>query len=75
MNNKYKIGDKVILKGNPYDEQIPEELEKFVNLASKTHTVTAIKDVGEIGTSGQWIKTDLISEWIDGHWFMLEERG
>lgn len=72
MNKQFKIGDKVILKGCPYDEQIPEELDKFVKIASKTQIVTDIK---EVSTTSQWIKTDLEAEWSDSAWYMLEERG
>lgn len=75
MNNKFKIGDKVILKGCPYDEQIPEEMEKFIELASKTQTITAIKDVDEAGTTGQWVKTDLEPVWMDKTWYMFEAKG
>ncbi len=67
---KFKKEDKVKLKGCPYDEQIPEELEKFIGLTNKIQIVTEILDVSNLkGTSGQWIKTNYEKEWIDSVWY------
>ncbi len=68
---KFNIGDKVVLCGCPYDEQIPEEAEKFSRLVRTIQTVTDVKDTSHIyGTSGQWVKTDLEPDWTDGAWFI-----
>jgi len=72
MNKKLiSKGDLVKLKGNPFDEQIPEELELYNRLKDKVQKVVDIKDVSKLkGTSGLWIKTDVMSEdWTDYAWF------
>lgn len=66
VRDKFTIGDKVRLTENPFDEQIPEEAMRFAAVNNKTHVVTRTKDV----PSGQWIKTDLINEWISFGWFV-----
>jgi len=65
-----KIGDIVKLKGNPFDEQIPEELELYNRLKDRTQKVIDVKDVSKLeGTTGLWIKTNLIYDWTDKVWF------
>lgn len=58
-----KIGEKVKLKGNPWDEQIEGELEKYMKLKNKVMTVK----------ESLWslTKTDLTNQWIDEHWFKV----
>ncbi|MFQ5686189.1 MAG: hypothetical protein ACE5GV_05960 [Candidatus Scalindua sp.] len=64
------VGDIVRLSGCPYDEQIPEEMEKFSQLFNIKQTVIEIKDVsGEEGSTGQWVKTDKEPNWIDKAWY------
>lgn len=66
----WKVGDFVQLKDNPWDEQIPEDIERYHKLKSKAQEVTEVKDVSHLeGTSGQWVKTDLIDDWTDSNWF------
>lgn len=67
---KFKVGDKVIISEGIVDEQNPEEVEEFnKKLRGKIQTVIAVEDVSHIkGTSGQWIKTDLIDK-ADSFWF------
>ncbi len=67
---KFKVGDKVRLSGCPFNEQIPEEAMKFAEVSNLVQTVCNVKrPIGEIGTSGQWIKTDVMLAWTDAAWF------
>jgi hypothetical protein len=60
----FKIGDKVILKRNPLDEQLGE----FIPLGLKV--IVDVKDVSNItGTSGQWVKIAEHNDWIDSSYF------
>lgn len=66
------IGKKVKLLGNPFDEQIPEELEKYLNLKDKEQIIIEVKDVSKLeGTSGVWVKTSDIPDWVDMDWFVV----
>jgi hypothetical protein len=65
----FKIGDKVKLKDNPFDEQIADQMILYAFMVTQTMTVTEIKRVFEEGSSGQWIKTDMTPDWIDAFWF------
>lgn len=67
---KLSVGDQVQLHGNPFDEQIAEELILYMFLQSKIMTITETQDTTEEGTSGQWVKTDLTPDWIDSAWFV-----
>ena len=67
---KLQVGDKVQLHGNPFDEQIPEELLLYMFISGKVLTITEVQDVEEEGTTGQWVKTDLTPDWIDKAWFV-----
>lgn len=69
----FEIGDKVKLSGCPFDEQIPEELLMYTFLVNQVMTVTDAEVPNEEGTSGQWIKTDMMSEWTDSEWFKKAE--
>lgn len=60
-----KIGDKVKLTGCPFDEQIPEELTKYIKLEDKEQIVTKVTKVSH----GYWIRTDLCEEDIDLGWY------
>ncbi len=64
-----KIGDRVKLNGCPFDQQIPEEIIKFYEMKDKIQIVKKTKKVTDPGTTGQWIKTNLIKDWIDKAWF------
>lgn len=66
---KLSVGDVVQLKGNPFDEQIPEEMAEYVRLKGVDMRITDAKDVDYYGTSGQWVKTNLIEGWADSVWF------
>lgn len=71
---KFKVGDNVMLGGNPFDEQIEEELAKFYAQKDKVQKVVAVKDAtGAKGTGLFWIKTDLNDQWIDQRWFVKKE--
>ncbi len=66
------IGDKVTLKGNPYDEQIADEMKTYANVKAAVQTVTEVKDVRHMaGTSGWWIKTDVMRDWTSIGWFKI----
>lgn len=65
-----QIGDKVQLCGNPFDEQIPEELLMYMFVSGKIQTVTDVMIPDEEGTTGQWVKTDLMPDWTDKAWFV-----
>ena len=62
---KLKVGDIVVLNGNPFDEQLGE-----YGTAEKQE-IKEIKDTSKTkGTSGQWIKTCFYKkDWIDASWF------
>ena len=64
----FKIGDKVKLYGCPYDEQIPEGLQKYIKLKDKIQTITNIRQSSSF--TGIWIKTDMEQEWIDIYWYV-----
>lgn len=60
----FKIGEKVRLVGNPLDEQLGETMEGGIK------TIEDVKDVSDMeGTSGQWVKTDKYSDWLDSSYF------
>jgi len=67
----FKVGETLKLNGNPWDEQISEELELYHELKDEIHIVTETKDTSRTkGTSGQWVKTDVIpDDWTDSAWF------
>lgn len=71
----FYIGDKVVLNGCPFDEQIMEDLLQYIDLKNRVMTITKVKKVTEHGTSGQWIQTNLLKEWIDGSWLNPKSRG
>lgn len=70
-NKKFKVGDLVKLDGCPFDEQIPAQLLVYLCMKDKTHAITAVCIPEETGTSGQWIKTNLLNGWYDKAWFKL----
>jgi len=70
----FKIGDRVEFGGCPFDEQIPGELARYESLKNQIHKVIEVMSVDDPGTTGQWIKTDLMSEdWIDKAWFFKSD--
>ena len=67
-----RVGDRVVLCGCPYDEQISRELKKYAGLIDVEQIVTKVKDTSGLnGTSGQWVKTDKEPEWTDKYWYKL----
>lgn len=62
-------GDKVVLNGCPFDDQIASEAMRYAVLKGTVMLVTKVKRTTEYGTSGQWVQTDHINEWIDKAWF------
>ena len=71
----FKVGNNVILNGCPFDEQIPEEAMRYAVVNNKIQVITHIKDVSHLeGTSGQWVKTNFIGDWIDGAWFSASQK-
>lgn len=73
LNLGFGIGDKVVLNGCPYDEQIASEAMKYAERKDVVQIITGVKDTSDMeGTSGQWVKTDLESDWIDSAWFQPE---
>lgn len=71
----FKVGDIVKLNGNPFDEQLLENI-KYYFLKNKKHIVTEVKRVSKKeGASGQWIKTNLMNDdWTDKAWFKLVKK-
>lgn len=69
----FKIGDKVKLNDCPFDAQIPEEGMMYAFIKTQIQFVTNTKRVFEEGSSGQWVKTNLIPDWIDSAWFTYAE--
>lgn len=70
----FQVGDKVKLIGCPFDEQITEELLMYTWMKDKIQVVTDTMVPDEEGTSGQWIKTDHISDWTASPWFKKAEE-
>jgi hypothetical protein len=64
-----KVGDKVKLNGCPFDDQIAEELLRYIEVKDQIQIVTKVKKTTEYGTSGQWVKTNLMDDWCDKAWF------
>ena len=65
---KYKIGDKVRILFDAFDEQLPDFKEQCDKVAG-VNIITEIKDVSNLkGTTGQWVKTDKHNDWIDSAW-------
>ena len=75
---KFKVGDRVVLAGCPFDEQIEDERDRYWQQHEKTQIVTKTQDVGdEEGTGGWWIKTNMNKgkdDWIDSLWFVRADR-
>jgi hypothetical protein len=71
-NEKFSIGDKVVLNGNPQDEQEGDNMnEGFV------YTITDVMvSTHKPNTSGQWVKVDSSNwnDWIDCSWFDSAKR-
>lgn len=63
--SKFKPGDKVVATGNYEDEQQGCAAPRFPQKVLKVMNTT------EAGTSGQWIQTDLTTDWVDAAWFRL----
>jgi hypothetical protein len=68
-NAKFQVGDKIRLNANPFDEQVLEEAILYSFIKDQVHTVTQTKRTNEYGTTGQWIRTDLMPDWVDATWF------
>ena len=68
-NLKFQINDIVKLNGCPFDEQIAEEVLLYAFLKDKEMRVTMVMVPDEEGTSGLWIRTDMIPDWTDAAWF------
>lgn len=67
---QFKVGDRVVLNGCPFDEQIGEEAIRYAKLVRVPMVITRVKKVSEPGTSGQWVKTDkMAGDWTDAAWF------
>lgn len=63
--DKFTPGNLVVATGNYRDEQQGEVSPTAVQ------RVLEVQNTTEDGTSGQWIKTDLESDWLDAAWFKL----
>ena len=66
MKLEFKVGDKVILQSNPF--------ENGDFLPSGEKLVIDVKDTSEIpsATSSQWIKVKGYNDWIDSTWLKKE---
>lgn len=62
---KFKVGDRVLLNGNPHDEQLGE------GGVYGYHIVTKIKKV----PNNYWVKTNKERDWIDQNWYDLATEG
>lgn len=63
-----KIGDKVKLSYEVYCDcgcsNVPKDIRD--SIYAKIHTVIEVKDTTKnLGTTGQWVKTDMHPEWVD----------
>lgn len=72
-NTDFKVGDKVILDGCPFDEQIADDLLEYIEVKDQVQVVTRVRRVTEEGTSGQWIQTNSMPNWTDKAWFKRAE--
>ena len=60
MECEFKVGDKVMLNGNPFDEQLGEY---------GAYGIHIIKEVREV-PNNYWVKTNKHGEdWISQDWF------
>lgn len=59
---QFEVGDKVILKSNPFEDG------DFLTSGEKL--VIDVKDTSDItgATSSQWIKVEGYNDWIDSTW-------
>ena len=62
MTLQFEVGDKVILKSNPFEDG------DFLTRGEKL--VIDVKDTSDIpgATSSQWIKVEGYNDWIDSTW-------
>jgi len=69
---RFKVGNVVLLVACPFDIQIPGERERYEELKDRLQVITAIRSCADHSTS-QWIKTNLMDDWVDATWFKLKE--
>ena len=75
----FKVGDKVRLDGCPFDEQIAQELIRYIEVKDRIQTVTKVGFPGDLDApwddnpqlGRQWVKTDLMTDWTEAGWFEL----
>ena len=66
---KFKKGDRVVLNGCPFDEQIATELLDYIKVQGVVQTVKAVSDMYKEDPDGSWqIKTDQM-DWTAEEWF------
>lgn len=65
----FKTGDKVKLSGCPFNAHIHEEAIMYQFLMTQIQTIIEVKRVFDEGSSEQWIKTDMMPDWITAQWF------
>ncbi len=76
-----QLGDKVVLNGCPFDEQIVDQVLMYVFLKDQVMTVTRIARPGDsfapyiedAKPEQHWVKTNLTDDWIDSYWFKKAE--
>jgi len=61
----FKVGDVVKAERNYRDEQLGHYAPTC------EQTITEVKKVDSVGTSGQWVKTNMEDDWIDSAWFLI----
>lgn len=66
--DKFKVGDQVVLRANPYDDELLED--HSLEMVSIQNVLEVMDTCHIPGTTGQWIKTTLEREWIDSDWYM-----
>ena len=69
----FNVGDKVILNGNPFDEQIPDELEKYYDLKDTVQTVEEINTMMFDGRQLYLVTTDYLDDPINAYWLRKAE--
>jgi hypothetical protein len=67
---KFKIGDQVMLKGCPYDEQIAGEALRYAKVANLIQTITWTGNPYKGDPHAEWqVKTDLMKDHLSEYWF------
>ena len=67
---KFKLGDKVILVGCPFDEQIAGSALDYGYVANKTQVITWVGNPYKGDPHAEWqVQTNLMEDFLSENWF------